>query len=145
MGATDNVCKPPLQAALLYNAAMTGRPIIVHSLEDARAALAAAAERGAPVTLQSAPSAGVHGGVGWFERMVAAACAEFPQAPVRAVLDCGDAAGAVLEAVRWLKEPGRMKIVLRFTGDAATAGRLADIAGQAGITLVRDAVDQLAS
>lgn len=117
------------------------RPVIIHSLEDARAALMAAAEGGAPVTLESAPSAGVYGGVGWFERLVAAAQAEFPHVPVSAVLDCGDAPGAVLEAVRWLKEPGRMKIVLRFTGDDATATRLGDITGQAGIELVREPAD----
>ncbi len=115
------------------------RPFVIHSLDDARAALAAA-EPGVAVTLQSAPAAGVHGGIGWFERLVAAAQAEFPQARVNAILDCGDAPGAVLEAVRWLKEPGRAKIVLRFTGDAATAARLADIAGQAGIELVRESV-----
>ena len=114
------------------------RPFVIHSLEDARAALTAA-ERGVPVTLESAPAAGVHGGAAWFERMIAAAHAEFPQIPLRAVLDCGDAPGAVLEAVRWLKEPGRAKVALRFTGDAATAARLADIASQAGIELVREA------
>ena len=116
------------------------RPFVIHSLDDARAALSAG-ERGVPVTLESAPDAGIHGGVGWFERMIAAACAEFPEIPVTAVLDCGDAPGAVLEAVRWLKEPGRAKIALRFTGDAATASRLADIAGQVGIELVRETSD----
>jgi hypothetical protein len=121
------------------------RPIIIHSLDDARAAVAAAAERGAPVTLHSAAGAGAYAGIGWFERVVATACAEFPQAAVTAVLDCGDAPGAVLEAVRWLKEPGRARVALRFTGDAATAARLADIAGQAGIDLVRETADSAAS
>jgi hypothetical protein len=113
------------------------RPFVVHSLDDARAALAAA-ERGVQVTLQSAPDAGVYGGVGWFERVVAAARAEFPHVAVNAILDCGDAAGVVMEAVRWLKEPGREKVMLRFTGDAETARRLADIASQAGIELARE-------
>ena len=36
---------------------MNERPIIVHSLEDAEAALAAAADLGVPVTLRSAPGA----------------------------------------------------------------------------------------
>ncbi|HTP83241.1 MAG TPA: hypothetical protein VMQ11_09860 [Alphaproteobacteria bacterium] len=116
------------------------RPVVIHSLDDARAALATAAA-GTAAILHSAPDAGVHGGVAWFERMVAAAHGEFPQVPLTAVLDCGDAAGAVLEAVRWLKEPGREKIMLRFTGDAETARRLADIAGQAGIELVREPAD----
>ncbi len=114
------------------------RPFVIQSLEEARAALAAAAETGAPAILHSAPDGGIHGGVAWFERMIAAAHAEFPQVPLTAVLDCGDAAGAVLEAVRWLTEPARVTIALRFTGDAATAARLADIASQVGIELLRD-------
>ena len=36
---------------------MNERPIIVHSLEDAEAALAAAADLGVPVTLRSPPGA----------------------------------------------------------------------------------------
>ncbi len=36
---------------------MKNRPIIVHSLEDARAAVAVAAELGLAVTLRSAPGA----------------------------------------------------------------------------------------
>ena len=36
---------------------MNERPIIVHSLEDAEAALAAAADLGVQVTLRSAPDA----------------------------------------------------------------------------------------
>ena len=117
------------------------RPVVIHSLEEARAALAAAAETGNPAILHSAPDAGIHGGVAWFERMIAAAHAEFPQVPLTAVLDCGDAAGAVLEAVRWLKEPAREKVMVRFTGDAETARRLADIASQVGIELLREPAD----
>ena len=119
---------------------MTGHPIVVHSLEDARAALDAAATAGLPVTLESAPGAGAYAGVAWFERVIAAASAEHPHVAVSAILDCGDAPGAVLAAVRWLKQPDRVKLVLRFTGDDATATRLADIAGQAGIDLVREPV-----
>jgi hypothetical protein len=119
------------------------QPIVIHSRDDACAALAAAGA-GASVLLHSAPGAGAYAGVGWFERLIAAARAEFPHVAVTAVLDCGDAPGAVLEAVRWLKEPGREKITLRFAGDAATAARLADIAGQAGIELVRETADSTA-
>ena len=114
------------------------RPIVIHGLGDARAALAAAADLGVPVTLQSAPDAGAYAGVGWFERVVAAAREAHPDVAVDAILDCGDAPGAVLEAVRWLKEPGRGELRLCFTGDAATAARLAEIAQAAGLELVHE-------
>src|SRR5690348_7873411 len=113
------------------------RPVVIHGLDHARAAIAAAAELGMPVTVQSAPGAGAYAGIGWFERVVALARAEYPDAAVTAVLHCGDAPGAVLEAVRWLKEPGRVKIVLCFTGEADAAGRLGEICRAAGIELVR--------
>lgn len=113
------------------------RPFVVHSLDHVRAALEAAAALGMPVRIQSAPGAGAYAGVGWFERVVATAHAEAPAVELTAVLDCGDAPGAVLEAVRWLKEPGRHTLCLCFTGDAATAARLAEIAGAAGIELAR--------
>jgi hypothetical protein len=114
------------------------RPFIVHSLDHARAALDAAASLGLPVAIQSAAGAGAYAGVAWFERLVATAHAETPAVELTAVLDCGDAPGAVLEAVRWLKEPGRYKLRLCFTGDAATAARLAEIAAAAGLDLVRE-------
>lgn len=114
------------------------RPILIHGLDDARAALDAAASLGVPVTLQSAPGAGAYAGVGWFERVVVAASAEYPAVALSAVLDCSDAPGAVLEAVRCLKEPGRFKVRLCFTGEAATAARLDDIARSVGLELVRE-------
>lgn len=116
------------------------RPFVVHSLDQARAAVATAAQLGVPIEIHSAPGAGAFAGVAWFERVIAAARADYPQARVTAILDCADAPGAVLEAVRWLKEPGRTKVMLRFTGDAATAARLADIASQAGIDLTLEPV-----
>jgi len=115
---------------------MAGRSIIVHSLEDARTALRAASELSAAVVLRSAPAAGGYGGVAWFERLAAAALAEFPDVKATAVLDCGDAAGHVLAAIRWAAQPGHVHLVLRFTGDPETAARLADMAGQAGLQLV---------
>jgi hypothetical protein len=122
---------------------MTGRSIIIHSLEDARTALQAAAELATEVALHSGPGAAGYGGVAWFERLVAAALAEFPAARASAVLDCGEAPGHVLAAIRWAGQPGRIGLVLRFTGDEETAGRLADMAGQAGLQLVRDSAPGL--
>lgn len=119
------------------------RPIVIHGLDHARAALDAAAALGVPVTLQSAPGAGAYAGVGWFERLIATAQAAHPDAKISAILDCGDAPGAVLEAVRWLKEPGRRKVRLCFTGDEAAAARLKEIAGAAGVELVRESAAEL--
>jgi hypothetical protein len=115
-----------------------GRSIVIHSLADARAALQAATVLDAAVVLTSGPSAAGYGGVAWFERLVAAALAEFPKAQATAVLDCGDAAGHVLAAIRWLAQPSRIRLLLRFTGDTETARRLADIADQAGLQLIRE-------
>jgi hypothetical protein len=114
------------------------RPIIIYSLDHAHAALGAAAGLRVPVRLHSAPDAGAAAGVGWFERVVATAQAEFPSVDVTAVLDCGDAAGAVMGALRWLKTPGRAKLALCFRGDAATAERLAEMAAALDVMLVRD-------
>lgn len=117
---------------------MLPRPIIIHSLAHARAALQAAAALGLPVTLHSAPGAGAYAGVGWFERLIVAARAEAPTVTMTAVLDCGDAADAVMAALRWLKQPGRTPLVLCFTGDRSTADRLDEMAAAIGITLVRE-------
>lgn len=76
---------------------MIARPaVIVHGIEDARAALAP----GCPVTLLSARGAALYGGCGWWQAMVRAARAEFPGTDADDVLDCADAPGRALEALR---------------------------------------------
>jgi hypothetical protein len=122
---------------------MTLRGIIVHSIDDARTALRAAAELNRPVALVSGPGAGSYGGVAWFEQMIAAVLAEFPQASASAVLDCADAPGDVLAAMRWLKGPARAKLALYFSGDADTAARLSDMAAQVGLTLLLELPEAL--
>jgi hypothetical protein len=104
--------------------------IIVHSLAHAVAALSAAAEAGRRVTLASAPDAGIYAGPGWFGALVAAARDAVPAAQCRALLDCGDDAGAAQAAIR----AGIEGIV--FTGPAEIAERLADIARQRGARLL---------
>jgi len=103
--------------------------IIVHSLAHAVVVLAAAAEAGRKVTLTSAPGAGVYGGPGWWNGLVAAARAAVPSAQAVALLDCGDDAGAAQGAIR----AGAEAIV--FTGPAEAADRLRDIARQRGCRL----------
>ena len=107
------------------------RFIVVHSLGDARAALDAATSLGVGVTLASAPGAGIYAGPGWFKAVVETARGEFPGAACSSVLDCGDAPGMVLAALRH----GLRRV--RFTGPAAAAERLADIAAQYGAVLER--------
>ncbi|MEA1650391.1 hypothetical protein UAJ10_15405 [Nitrospirillum sp. BR 11164] len=103
------------------------RPIRVLCLDDARAALTAAA--GAPVRLVSAPDAGGALGAGGWRALLDAIAAEFPEAPLTAVLDCGDAAGHALAALA-LDIPD-----IAFSGDEAAAARLADIARPRGARL----------
>ncbi len=54
----------------------------------------------APVTLLSAPGAALFAGCLWWRELVRAAEAEFPRTPVTDVLDCADASGLAMGAVR---------------------------------------------
>jgi hypothetical protein len=83
------------------------------------------------VTLASAPDAGISAGPGWFKAVVELARGEFPAVELSCVLDCGDAAGMVLAALR----QGLPRVL--FTGSAGAAARLADIAAQCGAVLER--------
>ena len=76
------------------------REIVIHSLEHARAALAAAAACGKAVTLASAPGAALQAGPGWFKAVIEQASEAYPQTTVTAILDCGDQSGAVMAALR---------------------------------------------
>jgi hypothetical protein len=96
--------------------------VVVHALDHAVAALAAAADSSRPITLLSAPDAGIYAGPGWFKALVGAAKAAVPAAQFTAVLDCGDDAGAAQGALRAGIE------VIVFTGRTDVAARLAAIA-----------------
>lgn len=109
----------------------SGRVVIVHSLEHARAAVAAAAALGVPVTLLSAPGAAAYAGAGWFLKVVARALGEHPQVRAAAVLDCGGAPGHALGALR------QGLRAIRFTGPPATTARIAAIARQYGAVLYK--------
>jgi hypothetical protein len=121
----------------LYDRAMADKAVIVHSLEHARAALAAAAELGVPVTLASAPGAAAYAGPGWFQEVVALAAAEVPQAACEAVIDCAERQGDVLLALRL----GLKRV--RFTGPKGAGQKLAAIAEQQGATLVTGRLEAL--
>jgi hypothetical protein len=88
---------------------------IVFGLADATARLAQAKAAGVGVTLVSAPGAALHAGCGWWRSVVAAARARHPDVPCIDILDCADATGQALAALRigvirlvlWPEAPGR--------------------------------------
>jgi hypothetical protein len=93
--------------------------VIVHGRADAVAALAKAAAEGTPVTLLSAPGAALYAGCGWWRALIESARAEFPNVACIDVLDCADATGHALAALRigvsrlvlWPEAPGRDAVV----------------------------------
>jgi hypothetical protein len=90
--------------------------VIVHGLQDARAALAP----GLPVTLLSAPGAALYAGCGWWRALVREAAGD--ALPPPDILDCGAAPGRVLEALR----AGQRLLVLH-----AAPAVFADLSGRA--------------
>ncbi len=103
--------------------------VVFHSLAHARAALAAAAEAGVVVTLQSAPGAAAYAGAGYLKAIADQAAAEHADVDVTAVIDCGADAGIAMAALRigWR--------TIRFSGPAKVRAKLADIAAQTGARL----------
>ena len=93
--------------------------VIVHGRADAVAALAKAAAEGTPLTLLSAPGAALYAGCGWWRALIESARTEFPNVPCVDVLDCADATGHALAALRigvarlvlWPDAPGRDAVV----------------------------------
>src|SRR4051812_48207499 len=70
--------------------------VIVHGLADARAVLAP----GVPVTLLSGPGAAGYAGCQWWRAMIAAARRAHPATEATDILDCGDAPGLAMSALR---------------------------------------------
>jgi hypothetical protein len=97
---------------------MDAPAVIVHGLEMACDAV----RPGRPVTLLSAEGAAAYAGVGWWQALVGLARAAHPGTTMKDILDCGDAPGRALEALR-ARQP---ILVLR-----AEPGIWADIAGRA--------------
>jgi hypothetical protein len=96
---------------------------VVHHLEQARAALAAAAELGYPIELRSAAGAAGYAGVGYLKAFGDAVGHEL-------LIDCGDDAGLVMAALR----TGCRRVA--FSGSQELGRRLADMAQQLGAVLV---------
>jgi hypothetical protein len=70
--------------------------VVVHGLADARLVMA----RGQAVTLLSAPGAGVYAGCLWWQALITQVRREYPDVPMMDVLDCADASGQALAALR---------------------------------------------
>jgi hypothetical protein len=93
---------------------MINPAVIVHGLPDARLALGV----GLPVTLLSAPGATIFAGCLWWRDLVAAARIEYPRTPATDILDCANASGLAMSALRsgvrhlvlWPEAPGWSRI-----------------------------------
>jgi hypothetical protein len=90
--------------------------VIVHGVADAEAALAP----GLPITLLSAPGAAVFAGCLWWREVVATARSRYPDTEATDVLDCADASGMAMGALRagvsrlvlWREAPGWDRIAM---------------------------------
>ena len=106
------------------------RAVIVHSLDHARLALAAARAAKKPIVLRSAPGAASYAGAGWFAAMVARAAREFPGVNFVESLDCGEDAGhamaALREGVRMVRVAGPKKVRAKIASMAKKAGAILD-------------------
>jgi hypothetical protein len=103
--------------------------VIVHGVADAKAALAP----GLPVTLLSAPGAAVFAGCLWWREIIAAARAACPDTEATDILDCADASGMAMGALR----SGVCRLVL--WPDAPGWDRVAAIAERQGGFVLRQA------
>ena len=114
-----------------WEAGLSGaaKAITVHSLIQAKAAAAAAAEIGCPVLLLSAPAAAGAAGPAWFQAVLRMAADAYPGAAIEGVLDCGAMPGHALAALRQ-----GLKTV-RYDGSSFEA--VSDIAAQYGATVIR--------
>jgi acyl-CoA reductase-like NAD-dependent aldehyde dehydrogenase len=100
--------------------------VVVHHLEQARAALAAAAAAGCAIELRSASGAAGYAGVGYLKALG-------EQVGQELLIDCGDDAGLVMAALR----TGCRRLV--FRGSEEIRRRLEDMAEQRGAELVAEA------
>jgi hypothetical protein len=101
--------------------------VVVHGLDQALQALCA----GRPITLLSGLGAGVYGGVGWWRALVTAARAAYPDVECADILDCADAPGAAMAALRG----GQPALILRPSSPAFAA--VASVAARAGARLLQ--------
>ena len=103
--------------------------VVIASLPEARAALAAARSSGVAAELESPPDAAAIYGVLWFAELNRALLAEFPGVAYSLTLDCGERAdlahAALVEGIKRI----------RFRGHPDAMKALQDIAAQVGAGL----------
>ncbi len=100
--------------------------VVVHSLADARAVLAL----GRPVTLLSARGAALYAGAAWWLALIKCVRVENAAVPLEDILDCVDASGLALSALRI----GQRTIILE--PDAPGWSSVAAIAASLGCELL---------
>lgn len=100
--------------------------VVIHGIEDARTALAP----GLPVTLLSGPGAALYAGCGFWRALIALCRAEHPDACASDILDCADASGYALAALR-IGQPA-----LILASDAPGRAAVAAIAAETGAILL---------
>ncbi len=115
------------------------KEIIVHSLDHALAAFAAAEAAKVPLIVTSARGAAAQAGPAWFKAVIEAAMAVHPTVVATAILDCGDEPGAVMAALRLgLKQ-------LRFNSSETLRAKLtamgADFVAEPAATAQLDLLD----
>jgi hypothetical protein len=98
--------------------------VVIHGLAHARFVLAI----GRSVTLLSAPGAAVFAGCGWWRAVIGRARGEHPSVPIDDILDCADAPGLALGALRI----GQCRLVLSPTspGWQSVAAIAASLGGE---------------
>jgi hypothetical protein len=98
--------------------------VVVHGLVHARSVLAI----GRSVTLLSAPGAALFAGCGWWRAVIERARGEYPGVPIDDILDCADAPGLALGALRI----GQRRLVLSPTspGWQSVAAIAASLGGE---------------
>lgn len=109
---------------------MVAPVIIVRTLAEAEAALAAAAEAGCAIVLASPPGGALSAGAAFYDALARAAAARHPAARFTLRVDCADDTGAALGALRI----GIPEICCR--APRASRDRLAALARRHGARLV---------
>jgi hypothetical protein len=103
--------------------------VIIHDLGHAKAALQAASEIGCAVILESPAGAAGYMGAQYFKAVVDQARDAYPGVAAAGVLDCADAPGLALGAIRTGVD------CIRVDAAPDVRARIADIAAQAGVGL----------
>jgi hypothetical protein len=100
----------------------------IRGLAEGRDALARARADGQRIAVSSIPDGAASAGAAWFVEIAATLRAEFPDTLADAILDCGEAPGAALGALRAGAE------TLAYSGP--NPRRLAEIAAASGARIV---------